>query len=234
MTREEQQRLYDLVSNPPPGSKIEAAKKFGVDLTLTLRNLTLTPEERVKEMENALQFAENLRVPNSNAMTTNFEAALTALADAGVTFIVVGAYAAYAQGANQITRDLDICYERTPENLRRLALALSPFHPRLRGVPDDTPFVFDTRTLAQGMNLTLQTDLGDIDLLGELSGIKQFSELASDAVLLELHGRKVRVASLDGIIRSKRAAGRPKDLLALPELEAIRESQLRKTSPNKG
>jgi hypothetical protein len=74
----------------------------------------------------------------------------------------------------------------------------------------------------------LQMDLGDIDLLGELSGIKQFSELAADADTLELHGRKVRVASVDAIIRSKRAAGRPKDLVTLPELEAIRESRAKR------
>ena len=61
MTEQEHERLWDLIHNPPPGSKIEAAKKFGIDLTLTLRNLTLTPTERVKEMEAALRFAEQLR-----------------------------------------------------------------------------------------------------------------------------------------------------------------------------
>jgi predicted nucleotidyltransferase len=228
MTREEHERLFELVNNPPPGSKMAAAKAYGVDLTLTVRSLALTPQERVREMESALQFAENLRNPGYGAMITKFEEALRALVDGGVSFIIVGAYAAYAQGANQVTRDLDLCYERTPENLRRLALALAPFHPQLRGVPESAPFVLDERTLAQGMNFTLQTDLGDIDLLGELSGIKQFSELAADADTLELHGRKVRVASVDAIIRSKRAAGRPKDLVTLPELEAIRESRAKR------
>jgi len=74
---------------------------------------------------------------------TNFEAALRKLADAGVNFIVVGAYAAYAQGATQLTGDLDICYERTPENFRRLASALASIHPRLRGIPEDVPFVVE-------------------------------------------------------------------------------------------
>jgi len=61
MTRQEHERLWDLINNPPPGSRIEAAKKFGIDLTLNLRSLTLTPTERVKEMEAALRFAEQLR-----------------------------------------------------------------------------------------------------------------------------------------------------------------------------
>ncbi|MGC2742865.1 MAG: hypothetical protein WA672_06740 [Candidatus Angelobacter sp.] len=61
MTREEHERLYALVQNPPRGSKMEAAKIYGVDLTLNLESLTRTPAERVREMEAALQFAEELR-----------------------------------------------------------------------------------------------------------------------------------------------------------------------------
>jgi hypothetical protein len=61
MTREEHERLFELINNPPPGSKIAAAKEFGVDLTLTLRRLTMTPAERLEEMEGALAFVEDLR-----------------------------------------------------------------------------------------------------------------------------------------------------------------------------
>lgn len=158
----------------------------------------------------------------------NFEAALKSLTSAKVNFIVVGAYAGVVQGVVLVTRDLDICYERTPENMRRLATALAPYHPSLRGAPPGLPFTLDERTLAQGMNFTFQTDFGDIDLLGELSGVGQFRDLDNDAVDLEVYGMHVRVASLDALIRSKRAAGRPKDLLALPELEAIRESRAKR------
>src|SRR5260370_19485204 len=112
----------------------------------------------------------------------NFEAALSALVDAGVNFVIVGAYAAYAHGANQLTQDLDVCYERTPENLKRLASVMKDLHASLRGAPENLPFLMDERTLAQGMNFTLTTDFGDLDLLGELSVVGQFSELASDAV----------------------------------------------------
>lgn len=61
MTHREAERLLHLVSHPPSGSKIEAARNHGIDLTLTLHNLELTPAERVREMENALRFAEALR-----------------------------------------------------------------------------------------------------------------------------------------------------------------------------
>ena len=154
---------------------------------------------------------------------TNFREAVAALRRAEVSFVVVGAYAAVLQGSAQVTQDIDICYERTAENMKRLAAALAPYHPSLRGAPPGLPFVVDGRALAQGMNFTFQTDLGDIDLLGELSGVGHFSEVSKDAIALEINGIAVRVASLDTLIRSKRAAGRAKDLNALPELEALKE-----------
>ena len=61
MTREEQEYLYNLVQNPPSGSKIEAAKQYGVDLTLNLRRLALTPTERSQDLERAMELVYELR-----------------------------------------------------------------------------------------------------------------------------------------------------------------------------
>jgi hypothetical protein len=154
---------------------------------------------------------------------TKFSALLFALSDAQVNFVVVGGYAAMLRGSAYLTQDLDICYERTAENLQRLASALGPLHPRLRGAPEGMPFVFDERTLLQGMNFTLETDAGDLDLLGELSGVGGYPMISKSAESMEVNGRSYRVASLEELIRSKRAAGRPKDLNVLPELEALRD-----------
>ena len=156
----------------------------------------------------------------------NFEAALKVLVEADVRFVVVGAFAAVAHGSSQVTRDLDICYERTTENMRRLASALAPYHPRLRGIEQDLPFVLDLQALSQGMNFTLQTDLGDLDLMGQLSGVGGFDALLRDAKTVHLYEYNVCIASLDAVIDSKRAAGRPKDLSAIPELEALKELQV--------
>jgi hypothetical protein len=67
MTRRQKERLYKLVLNPPKGSKLEAAKKYGVDLTLNLRLLALTPNERVKEHDRALRLALDLRAAGERA-----------------------------------------------------------------------------------------------------------------------------------------------------------------------
>jgi|SRR6185437_8706528 hypothetical protein len=161
---------------------------------------------------------------------TDFEAALKVLTDGGVRFIVVGAYAAVAHGSSQVTRDLDICYERTAENMRKLASALAPYHPRLRGIDQKLPFVLDVQALAQGMNVMLQTDLGEIDLMGQLSGVGGFNNLLSGAQIVRLHQQEIHIASLDAVIKSKKAAGRPKDLNAIPELEALKDLQASRES----
>lgn len=67
MTRRVKERLYKLVANPPKGSKLEAAKRYGVDLTLNLRSLAQTPAERVRDMESALRFALDLRAAGERA-----------------------------------------------------------------------------------------------------------------------------------------------------------------------
>lgn len=101
----------------------------------------------------------------------NFEAAVQHLCDAGVEFVVIGGWAAIFHGSAHVTSDLDICYSRDKENLRKLAGALAPHYPRPRGFPDNLPFVWDAATLANGTVFTLVTDLGIIDLLAEVSGI---------------------------------------------------------------
>ncbi len=149
---------------------------------------------------------------------------LKVLIIADVNFVMVGGYAAVAHGAEIVVHQcLELCYERTPENVKRLATALAPYHPQRRDALEAISFVLDDRALLQGMNFKLQTDLGDIDLIGQLPGLGEFREVARDSLAVNFHGVSIRVASLDAIIRSKRASGRGKDLNALPELEALKQ-----------
>lgn len=154
----------------------------------------------------------------------DFESALIALADAQVRFVIVGGLAITIHGSAYVTFDLDFCYARDAENLTCLARAIRPLKPRLRGAPINVPFHFDEDTLQSGLNFTLTTDLGDIDLLGEVMGIGRYTEAIEVSMPVELFGRSFAVLTLDALIASKKAAGRPKDLQVLPELEALREA----------
>src|SRR5262249_30542290 len=140
-----------------------------------------------------------------------------------VAFIVVGGAAAIVHGSGRLTQDLDIVYDRTPVNLDRLVAALAQYQPYLRGAPPGLPFIWDRRTLARGLNFTLVTSLGAIDLLGEIPGGGAYEDLRSGAVEMAAFGTRCLWLSLAQLIRAKRAAGRPRDLEVLAELEAIQE-----------
>jgi hypothetical protein len=141
--------------------------------------------------------------------------------------IVVGGAAATAHGAARLTQDIDIVYERSAPNLERLVAALSSHRPYPRGAPPGLPFMFDTQTLRNGGNFTLQTDLGAIDLLAEITGGGDYHALLSSTLELHVFGRKVRCLTLSKLIEVKRAAGRPKDFEAIAELEILLEESER-------
>jgi hypothetical protein len=147
---------------------------------------------------------------------------LQRLADHQVRFVVIGGVALIARGVQRSTEDLDIAYARDRENLERLARALAPLHPRLRGVPAGLPFVLDVPSLRSGLNFTLDTDLGPLDLLGEVPGLGTYDRVDAASDELEIAGASMLVLTLEGLERSKRAAGRPKDLVDLGYLAALR------------
>src|ERR1700723_172754 len=117
---------------------------------------------------------------------TDFDGLLTALAQHQVDFIVIGGAAAIAHGSARLTQDLDIVYERSPENLSRLVAALASHNPYLRGAPPGLPFRWDLKTLERGLNFTLVTSLGDIDLLGEIPGGGTYQDLRHGAIDLQV------------------------------------------------
>jgi len=148
---------------------------------------------------------------------------LDRLAEGKVRFSVIGGVALIARGVQRSTEDLDIAYARDRENLSRLAAVLHPIHPRLRGVPADLPFVLDEASLRNGLNFTLDTDLGPLDLLGEVSGLGSFEHVDAASSELEIDGRPILVLTLEGLERAKRAAGRPKDLVDLGYIRALKQ-----------
>ncbi len=146
---------------------------------------------------------------------------LTTLADAGVAFILIGGVAARAHGSARFTQDVDVSYAREPQNLERLHAALEPFAPYPRGAPKGLPFEWSVATLKSGLNFTLTTSLGDLDLLAEIPGGRTYEELLPHSAPVEIFGREIMLLDLPWLIHVKRAAGRPRDLEAVAELEAL-------------
>jgi hypothetical protein len=160
-----------------------------------------------------------------------FEEVISRLAQAQVEFVVVGGVSGVLQGAPIVTRDLDICYRRTSENITRLATALAPLQPQLRGFPPDLPYTFDARSLQLGTNFTLLIGQEELDLLGEMSAIGNYERIIDQADEMLVAGFKVKVLSLAHLIATKKAAGRPKDLAVLPTLQATLEEKQRMSTP---
>jgi predicted nucleotidyltransferase len=156
---------------------------------------------------------------------TQFEALLRLLGEADVEFVLVGGLAAVVHGSAHVTYDMDVCYRRSADNVERLCRALAGVHPTLRGAPKEMPFRLDPPTVSAGLNFTLDTDLGALDLLGEVQPFGGYAELSEQSEEAELFGRRVKVLTLHALIRTKQAAGRPKDRLVIPELEALLELQ---------
>ena len=156
---------------------------------------------------------------------TDFAGVIRTLVDGRVDFIIVGGVAASVHGSARLTRDVDVVYARTLENMRRLVDALAPHDPYLRGAPQGLPFLWDLNTIQRGLNFTLTTSLGDLDLLGELTGGGGFEQLQGHASTVRVFDRNVQCLDLEWLIRVKRAAGRPRDLEAVAELEALREER---------
>jgi hypothetical protein len=191
-----------------------------VDLTQIAMQLAMTPTQRLRHHEGwrglFFRFAE----------TPNFlEETVVRLTKADVEYVIVGGVSAVLQGAPIVTRDLDICYRRTPSNIARLVAALAPMHPRARGFPQDLPFTFDERTIQLGPNFTLEVGVESLDLLGEMSAIGGYEEIIDQAREVQVGDCRVRVLALAQLIATKEAAGRAKDLAALPVLKATLELQ---------
>ena len=139
-----------------------------------------------------------------------------------VEFLVVGGQAEILMGSPRVTYDTDLCYQRSRENLERLAEAIMEINPTLRGAPPDLPFELDARALAFGNNYTLNTDLGPLDLLGWIDPLGEFEALLGACETYVLGDLTVRTIGLDDLIRVKEHIGRTKDRESLIQLLAIR------------
>lgn len=158
-------------------------------------------------------------------MTAAYDKLLPVLVRSGVDFILIGGVAAVVHGSARVTYDVDITYSRASANITRLVHALRSHAPYLRGAPAGLPFVWDERTVSNGLNFTLTTKLGDLDLMGEVIGGGAYGDLLPHSFEVEAFNVKFRCIDLLTLIKLKRAAGRPRDLEALAELQVLQEEQ---------
>ncbi len=160
------------------------------------------------------------------SMDIDFSQLLNRLMAEQVDFVLIGGFAAVVLGVPYVTQDIDICYSPEKTNLTRLQRALAPLHPRLRieGLTDEEaqalPFQLDERMLQQSPILTLRTDVAELDMMTTVPGVGSYEQVKEASTKIEVFGPQLLVLDLPALIASKRAAGRPKDLLILPEIEA--------------
>jgi hypothetical protein len=155
------------------------------------------------------------------------EEMLSVLTEAGVRFILIGGMAAVLHGDVGVTVDIDVVPERTDDNLARLAKALRRLGARIRREGEPEGLAFDCsaeffHNLPPDAIVNMTTQAGDLDVTFCPSGTSGFADLKRDAIDIEASDRlHVLVASLEDVIRSKEAAGRDKDRVAVPRLRRL-------------
>ncbi len=136
----------------------------------------------------------------------------------GVELVIVGGVAAALQGAPIVTQDVDVLYRLDDGNVERLMRALTELGAVARGDPRRLPF--DESHLRSTGHKLAMTNAGPLDVLGSINDGLLYEDLIGSADVLEVAGVLVNVLSLERLISLKRELGRPKDLAALPVLEA--------------
>jgi predicted nucleotidyltransferase len=154
-------------------------------------------------------------------VSAEFEKLLPALTRGSIEFILIGGVAGIVHGSARATYDVDLVYSRTDENIEHLVNVLAPHTPYLRDAPPGLPFSWDAKTIRSGLNFTLATNLGDIDLFGEVAGGETYDDLVPHSFEVEAFGVRFKCIDLPTLIRIKEAAGRAKDREAIAELRVL-------------
>ena len=151
----------------------------------------------------------------------SFASMLQGLRSSDVKFIVVGGVAATAHGSRRVTDDVDICYDASSPNVVKLAGLLKKWEAYPRGIERGLPFFMDERQFRTTPIMTLTTSEGFLDVLDMVKGVGSYADCADRSKSVEGFGIRFRVLDLAALIDAKKAAGRPRDIDQLPELEAL-------------
>ena len=161
-------------------------------------------------------------------MAVDLSQVIPPLVEANVDFILIGGMAAILHGSARVTFDVDVVYSRTPENIERLAAGLAPHKPYLREAPPGLPFTWDAKTIRSGLNFTLTTRLGDVDLFGAVAGGETYQDLLAHSFDVDAFGVRFKCIDLPTLIRIKEVVGRARVHEALAELRVLLEEKEKK------
>ena len=156
-------------------------------------------------------------------MPQNDKALLSRLKEQKVEFVIIGGVCGVLHGASLVTLDLDICCRFSRENLRRIEAAVKDLHPRHRLTANKLLLELTDELCDSLKNIYLNTDLGILDCLSEVSGIGDYEQVLQQSIPHSISYGEFRILNLDALIAAKSAAGREKDLDAVRLLQAIKE-----------
>src|SRR6266508_669591 len=148
---------------------------------------------------------------------------LTALDRHRVAYIIVGAFARVVQGADEITRSIDIVPSTREENLRRLEAALAELGARR---PDGSePSLAGSE--AREPVIELITERGELKVIAEPTGTRGYEDLRRAATREHIgQGLRPAVASVGDLSRMLAALGREEDMAKLLDLRRLAELEI--------
>jgi len=147
---------------------------------------------------------------------------LERLVRASVDFVIIGGYAGVIHGCTYVTQDVDICCDFSVANLLALQKALADLHPVHRMTPGRKRLELTPENAGEFRNLYLDTDMGRLDCLGEVQGIGSYEQVKKASLPVEVDGLRLRVLTIDALIKAKEAMNRPHDREAIRQLKAIK------------
>ena len=156
-------------------------------------------------------------------MSSDFLKLLERLVNAGVDFVIVGGFAGVVHGCTYVTQDIDICCDFSSANLLALQKAIYDLHPVHRETADHKKLELTEKNCGQFKNLYLDTDIGQLDCLSFIDGLGDYRKVKRTSELVEVQDMRLRVLSLDALIKARKAMNRPRDKETILQLQAIKK-----------
>jgi hypothetical protein len=165
---------------------------------------------------------------SKTVMSDDFTNLLERLALGKVKFVLVGGFACVVHGCTYVTQDIDRCCDFSVDNLMALQEILSDLQPVHSMTPKRQKLKLTEKTCCDFKNLYLDTKIGQLDCLSLIDGVGDYNQVKKASRTMKLDKVKISVLSIDALIKAKKALNRPRDRLAIMQLEALKKLQKEK------